>query len=152
MILGFAINKVESERLIPIEELSKYRNVNVNYDINLRNLSVIKPPMGHEKVLRIEYSVTINYLNPTIGFIRFEGFCDHAGTNAETTKQEWEAGKPDISVQNEVANNMMARIIPMAMLISQNLCLPPAAPMPVINFQKPGEQMPKESKFDQYHA
>ncbi len=47
---------------------------------------------------------------------------------------------------------MMARIIPLAMLISQNLCLPPAAPLPVINFQKPGETVVKEEKFDQYHA
>ncbi len=47
---------------------------------------------------------------------------------------------------------MMARIIPLAMLISQNLCLPPAAPLPVITFQKQPGEAPKESKFDQYHA
>lgn len=152
MILGFVINKVESERLVPLDELSKYRNINVNYDINLRNLSVIKPAMGPKEVLRIEYSVTINYLNPTIGFIRFEGFCDHTGMDAEVTRKDWEAGKPDTNVQNEIANNMMARIIPLAMLISQNLCLPPAAPLPVITFQKQGEAPAKESKFDQYHA
>ncbi len=152
MILGFVINKVESERLVPLDELSKYRNINVNYDINLRNLSVIKPAMGPKEVLRIEYSVTINYLNPTIGFIRFEGFCDHTGTDAEATRKDWEAGKPDTDVQNEIANNMMARIIPLAMIISQNLCLPPAAPLPAITFQKPGEAPAKESKFDQYHA
>jgi hypothetical protein len=152
MILGFVINKVESERLVPLDELSKYRNINVNYDINLRNLSVIKPAAGPKEVLRIEYSVTINYLNPTIGFIRFEGFCDHTGTDAEVTRKDWEAGKPDTNVQNEIANNMMARIIPLAMLISQNLCLPPAAPLPVITFQKQPGEAPKESKFDQYHA
>ncbi len=151
MILGFVINRIESARHVPLEELQKYRNVNVNYDINLRNLSLVKPAMGPEKVLRIEYGVAINYLNPSIGFIRFEGFCDYSGVNVEKTHREWEQGHPDAGVQNEVANNMMARIIPLAMLISQNLCLPPAAPLPVINFQKPGEAGEKD-KFDQYHA
>lgn len=151
MIVGFVINKIESARHVPLEELQKYRNINVNYDINLRNLSVVKAPAGPDKVLRIEYGVTINYLNPSIGFIRFEGFCDYSGLNVDKTYNEWEQGRPDSGVQNEVANNMMARIIPLAMLISQNLCLPPAAPMPVINFQKPGEA-PEKDKFDQYHA
>jgi hypothetical protein len=151
MIVGFVINKIESARHVPLEELQKFRNINVNYDINLRNLSTVKSPMGHDKVLRIEYSVTINYLNPSIGFIRFEGFCDHGGGNVEKTLKDWEQGKPDTGIQNEVANNMMARIIPLAMLISQNLCLPPAAPLPVINFQKPEDAVEKD-KFDQYHA
>jgi len=152
MILGFVINKIESARHVPLEELQKFRNINVNYDINMRNISVVKPPVGHDKVLRIEYSISINYLNPSIGFIRFEGFCDHAGSDAEKTMKDWEQGKADINIQNEVANNMMARIIPLAMVISQNLCLPPAAPLPVVNFQKPGETVVKEEKFDQYHA
>lgn len=151
MIVGFAINKIESARHVALEELSKYRNINVNYDINLRNLSVVKLPIAPEKVLRIEYSITINYLNPSIGFIRFEGFCDHVGGDAERTLHEWEAGQADPAIQNEVANNMMARVIPMAMLISQSLCLPPASPLPVINFQKP-EEMATKDKFDQYHA
>ncbi len=92
MILGFVINKIESARHVPLEELQKFRNINVNYDINMRNISVVKPPVGHDKVLRIEYSIAINYLNPSIGFIRFEGFCDHAGSDAEKTMKDWEAG------------------------------------------------------------
>ncbi|AFD00390.1 hypothetical protein Mtc_1641 [Methanocella conradii HZ254] len=149
MIVGFAINKIESARHVSLEELPKYRNINVNYDINLRNLSAVKPPMGPDKVLRIEYSITINYFSPSIGFIRFEGFCDYAGGNIEKILKEWEGGRPDVAVQNEAANNVMARIIPLAMLISQSLCLPPATPLPVINFQKVEAE---KDKFDQYHA
>jgi hypothetical protein len=151
MIVGFVINKAESARHTPLEELPKYRNINVNYDINLRNLSTVKVPAVPDKVLRIEYTVAINYINPSIGFIRFEGYCDHVGGDVDKTLKEWNQGTPDIAIQNEVANNMMARIIPLAMLISQNLCLPPAAPLPVINFQKPGEAGEKD-KFDAYHA
>lgn len=152
MIIGFNISKIESTRHVPPEELHKFRNINVNYDINLRNPSVVTLPNVPGKLLRVEYSVTINYLNPSIGFIRFEGFCDHAGTDAEKTHKDWEAGNADVNVQNEVANNIMARLVPLAMLISQNLNLPPAVPIPIINFQKQAGVKPGEDKFDFYHA
>jgi hypothetical protein len=151
MIVGFCINKIESARHVPLEELSKFRNINVNYDINLRNPAVAKAPAGD--VLRVDYTVAINYLNPSIGYIRFEGFCDKTGGNPTQEKADWDAGHADVQVQNEIANNMMARIIPLALLLSQNLSLPPAVPMPVINFQRPAEgAVPPADKFDQYHA
>ncbi|WP_424359869.1 hypothetical protein [Methanocella sp. MCL-LM] len=151
MIVGFNISKIESTRHVPLEELSKFRNINVNYDINLRNPTVNKAPAG--EVLRVEYTVAINYINPSIGYIRFEGFCDKVGGNPAQEKADWDAGRADVQVQNEIANNMMARIIPLALLLSQNLSLPPAVPMPVINFQRPADgAAPSADKFDQYHA
>lgn len=151
MIIGFSINKIESARHVPLEELAKFRNINVNYDINLRNPAVNKAPAG--EVLRVEYTVAINYLNPSIGYIRFEGFCDKTGGNPTQEKIDWDAGHADVQVQNEIANNMMARIIPLALLLSQNLSLPPAVPMPAINFQRPADgTVPPADKFDQYHA
>ncbi len=147
MFVGFSISKIESARQVPLEELAKYRNINVNYDINLRNPSVVRGQTG--ELLRVEYTVAINYLNPSIGFIRFEGFCDHAGGDTGKAKSEWDAGHADPAIQNEIANNMVARIVPLAMLLAQNLSLPPAVPLPVINFQKPAEARPHEDKFDQ---
>jgi len=150
MFVGFSISKIESARHVPLEELAKYRNINVNYDINLRNPSMARGPGG--EVLRVEFTVASNYLNPSIGFIRFEGFCDHVGGDNEKARKEWDAGHADPAIQNEIANNMVARIVPLAMLLSQNLSLPPVVPLPAINFQKPGEQQPSGDKFDQYHA
>ena len=149
MFVGFSISKVESARHVPLDELVRYRNINVNYDINLRNPTIARSPGGD--VLRVDFSVAINYLNPSIGFIRFEGFCDHAGGDNEKARAEWEAGHADPAIQNEIANNMVARIMPLAMLLSQSLSLPPVMPLPVINFQKAQEQQPGD-KFDQYHA
>jgi len=151
MFVGFSISKVESARQVPLEDLAKYRNINVNYDINLRNPSIARGPGG--EVLRVEFTVAINYLNPSIGFIRFEGFCDHAGGDNEKVRKEWDAGHADPAIQNEIANNMVARIIPLAMLLSQNLSLPPVMPLPVINFQQAQQPGPATGdKFDQYHA
>ena len=151
MFVGFSISKVESARHVPLEDLAKYRNINVNYDINLRNPAIVRGPNG--EMLRVEFTVAINYLNPSIGFIRFEGFCDRAGGDNEKARKEWEAGHADPAIQNEIANNMVARIVPLAMLLSQSLSLPPVVPLPVINFQQAGAQpQPSGDKFDQYHA
>ena len=152
MIIGFSMNRIESARHVPMEELIKYRNINVNYDINLKNPSIVRTYAGYDSVLRVEYSVTINYLNPTIGFIRFEGYCDHAGSDVQKSYDDWEAGRPDLNIQNEIANNVMMRIVPMAMLLSQNLNLPPAVPIPMVNFQRAPTQLKKEERFDSYHA
>lgn len=143
---------MESSRHVALEELPKYRNINVNYDINLKNPVIVKPPAGPDKVLRVEFSLTINYLNPSIGYIRFEGFCDYAGEGPETIRSEWEAGRASPDIQNEVANNMVARVVPHAMLIAQSLSLPPAVPLPMINFQKTTEEQSRQDKFDLYHA
>ncbi len=150
MFVGFSISKIESARHVALEELGRARNINVNYDINLRNPQNARTPGG--EVLRVEFTVAINYLNPSIGFIRFEGFCDHAGGDSQKARQEWEAGRADPVIQNEIANNMVARIAPLAMLIAQNLSLPPVVPLPAINFQQPGSPPPTGDKFDQYHA
>lgn len=149
MIVGFSISKMESARHVSLEELARFRNINVNYDINLKNPAMAKGPTGD--VLRVEYTVAINYINPSIGYIRFEGFCDHSGSSLEKAKKDWDEGKADVNIQNEIANNMMMRIIPLALTISQSMSLPPAVPMPVINFQKPPEGG-QPDKFDQYHA
>ena len=150
MFVGFSVNRVESARHVPLEDLARYRNINVNYDINLRNPAIVRAPVG--EVLRVEFTIAINYLNPSIGFIRFEGYCDHAGGDLARAKVEWDAGRADPAIQNEIANNMVARIVPLAMLISQSLSLPPVVPLPAINFQKPATPPEGGDKFDQYHA
>jgi len=149
MLVGFSISKVESVRHVPLEELAKLRNVNVNYDINLRNPVVAKGPAGD--VLRVDFTFSINYINPSTGYIRFEGFCDRAGGDVGKVKAEWDAGRADPVIQNEIANHMVTRVMPLAMLLSQSLNLPPAMPVPGINFQKPAEFKPPD-RFDQTYV
>lgn len=154
MILNFQVNHIESKIYAGLEEIRKYRNININYDINLKNPSIVieETPFGEKTFLRIEYAFSINYLSPSIGHIRFEGLSDYYNKdeNLKDLKEKWEKGNAPIEVQNEVANIMVTNLAPLAMTLSKTLGLPPALPIPAINFQQAG--MKKREEPTHYHA
>jgi hypothetical protein len=61
------------------EEVRRQKNININYDINLKNTAIVpkQTPFGEKTVLRVEYAFSINYLSPNVGHIRFEGYSDY---------------------------------------------------------------------------
>ena len=75
MILNFQLTNVESKVYSTADDIRKYKNININYDVNLKNPSLVaqNTPFGEKSVLRVEYTFAINYLSPNIGHIRFEG-------------------------------------------------------------------------------
>ena len=152
MILNFQLINVESKVYSSAEDVKKYKNININYDINLKNPSVVtqSTPFGEKSVLRIEYSFAINYLSPNIGHIRFEGLSDYYGEeDLKALKEKWDAGKAPSDVQNEFANTMVANLAPLALLLSKALGLPPSMPVPVINFQ---QSQKKKEEPTYYHG
>lgn len=152
MILNFQFTTVESKVYSSSEDIRKYKNININYDINLKNPSVMAQgtPFGEKTVLRVEYSFAINYLSPNIGHIRFEGLSDYySEENLRELKEKWDDGKAPGDIQNEIANNMVANLAPLALLISKALGLPPSMPVPVINFQ---HMQKKKEEPTYYHG
>lgn len=139
MILNFQLTTVESKNYSSAEDIRKYKNININYDVNLKNPSIVveKTPFGEKSVLRVEYSFTINYLSPNIGHIRFEGVSDYySEEDLKSLKEKWDSGNAPGDVQNELANSMVGNLAPLALLLSKSLGLPPSMPVPVINFQQ----------------
>lgn len=139
MILNFQLTTVESKTYSNAEDIRKYKNININYDVNLKNPSIVveKTPFGEKSVLRVEYSFAINYLSPNIGHIRFEGLSDYfSEEDLKSLKEKWDSGNAPGDVQNELANSMVANLAPLALLLSKSLGLPPSMPVPVINFQQ----------------
>ncbi len=139
MILNFQLTTVESKTYSSAEDIRKYKNININYDVNLKNPSIIveKTPFGEKSVLRVEYSFAINYLSPNIGHIRFEGLSDYySEEDLKSLKEKWDSGNAPGDVQNELANSMVSNLAPLALLLSKSLGLPPSMPVPVINFQQ----------------
>ncbi|MDI6889183.1 MAG: hypothetical protein QMC78_05825 [Methanocellales archaeon] len=138
MILNLEINKIESHRHVPVEDIRGCKNI--NNDINIRSTALVKrsTPWGEKTVLRAEYSYAINYLGPNIGYIRFEGTADYYDDEKrlEQIKKDWDQGSAPIEILNEVANTMVASVTPLAMNISKSLGLPPAVQIPKITFQK----------------
>lgn len=139
MILNFQLTTVESKNYSSAEDIRKYKNININYDVNLKNPSIVveKTPFGEKSVLRVEYSFAVNYLSPNIGHIRFEGLSDYfSEEDLKSLKEKWDSGNAPGDVQNELANSMVANLAPLALLLSKSLGLPPSMPVPVINFQQ----------------
>lgn len=153
MILNFQLINVESKVYSGTEDIRKYKNININYDINLRNPTVVtqSTPFGEKPVLRVEYTFAINYLSPNIGHIRFEGLSDYySEDNLKELKDKWDAGNAPGDVQNEIANTMVANLAPLALLLSKALGLPPSMPVPVINFQQQAQKKKEEPTY--YHG
>ncbi len=152
MILNFQLTNVESKVYSTAEDVRKYKNININYDINLKNPSIVtqSTPFGEKSVLRVDYAFAINYLSPNIGHIRFDGLADYyTEDELKGLKEQWDAGKAPVDVQNEIANSMVANLAPLALLLSKSLGLPPSMPVPVINFQ---QQMKKKEEPTYYHG
>jgi len=146
MILNFLLTNVESKVYSTSEDIRKYKNININYDVNLKN-----PSLGEKSVLRVEYTFAINYLSPNIGHIRFEGSSDYySDEDLKDLKEKWDAGKAPGDIQNELANTMVANLAPLALLISKSLGLPPSMPIPVINFQQAQQKKKEEPSY--YHG
>lgn len=154
MILNFHLTNIESRIFSSPEDIRKYRNININYDVNLKNPSVVvqETPLGEKSIMRVEFTFAINYMSPNIGHIRFEGASDYYGEeNLDELKTKWDSGKAPDNIQNEIANTMVSNVAPLALMISKALGLPPSMPVPVINFQeKTQAQKKKEPTY--YHG
>jgi hypothetical protein len=153
MILNFQLTNVESKVYSTSEDIRKYKNININYDVNLKNPALVSQstPFGEKSVLRVEYTFAINYLSPNIGHIRFEGVTDYySDEDLKALKEKWDSGKAPGDIQNELANTMVANLAPLALLLSKSLGLPPSMPIPVINFQQQAQKKKEEPSY--YHG
>ena len=155
MIVNFRVTQVESKIYVDPEEVKRQKNVNINYDINLKNTAIVsKPtPFGEKTILRVEYAFSINYLSPNVGHIRFEGYSDYYSDEDDLNqiKSDWDAGKAPSNVQNQIANTMVSNLAPLAITLSSKLGLPPAMPLPAINFQQKKAGKP-ETVETMYHG
>ncbi len=151
MIVNFKVTQVESRTYVTSEEVRKQKSININYDISLKNTTILpkQTPFGEKTVLRVEYAFSINYLSPNVGHIRFEGYSDYYSDEENLTriKSEWDAGKAPPDVQNQIANTMVSNLAPLAVTISSTLGLPPAMPLPNINFQQQKKPAPVQTTY-----
>ena len=155
MIVNFRVTQVESKIYVDPEEVKKQKNVNINYDINLKNTAVVpkQTSFGEKTILRVEYAFSINYLSPNVGHIRFEGYSDYYSDEDDLIqiKSDWDQGKAPSKVQNQIANTMVSNLAPLAITLSSKLGLPPAMPLPAINFQQKKAGKPEKVET-MYHG
>lgn len=136
MITIFRIKSIEAKAFVPHEEIDNYKQVQINCDINMQKATLSSDATS----FKIEFSLALTYLAPSIGHIRFEGIMVYA--NSSTSKQDmrelkkaWDSGAPPANVWNELANTCMHNTAPIALLLSRATGLPPAIPIPSITIQ-----------------
>jgi len=115
MIKGMRILSTESQVFMHPEEIKKYKTINIAYEFTLEEPIVIKD------VIRVEYRLAIVYSNPSMGYLRYRGEVD---CTLEKEKELTNAQR------SEIAHNIMLNILPLALLSSRSMGLPPAVPLP----------------------
>ncbi len=143
MITAFNIRKIEVH-----SHPDPALGVQIQHELKLNkpNVTQIKTPFGETNVMRVEYTLHIQYINPTMGYMIFEGSLDHYGLQ-DTDVSKWYENTKDVKInqmKNEASNAIMQNILPVAMMISSHVGLPPAIQLPIIMF---GE-VPKTQKND----
>ncbi|MEA3293715.1 MAG: hypothetical protein U9P81_01890 [Euryarchaeota archaeon] len=153
MIIGFQVKQIDSKTFVNTEDAKKYKSININFDINIKNpiLTEQQTPFGQKQSIAIEFALSINYLNPNIGYIRFEGSTNYYQEDGlEALHKQWTSGSAPPAVQNEVANTMVNNLVPLALTISKTLGLPPAVPLPGVNYK--GKMQKKNEDPTHYHG
>lgn len=147
MILNFNITQIETKAYMSPEEIHKYHNINITNEINIKDPSIIKSSQisGEIPILKVNWSLSINYLNPSMGYIRFTGIMNCRYKDPEPLLTEL-----PVNIKNEMANaillNMASYLIETAKLHN----LPSPIPIPKVDFGK--NTIKKDNNDIGYHG
>ncbi len=126
MITNLYVKSIETKVYMTQEELSKHHNINIANEINISNPSLIGVPA----MLRVNWSLSINYLNPSIGYIRVTGTINYNHNSPESLLKTL---PNDIKSQmaNTILTNLASYLIETAKLHN----IPSPIPLPRITFE-----------------
>jgi len=145
MITALYVTKMESRKFVRNNTVG---TIQINHNITLKTPRVVEKVtmFGSKNVMTIDFQMFINYLNPSIGEIMFEGCVDYYVEKPSDIIGEWENGESDTvnKIKSDVSNNLMGNIIPFAAMVAQKMELPPVFPIPRIAFGKPSEKQVKK--------
>ncbi len=123
MICSMRITKTESQVFMHPDEIQKHKTINIAYDFALEEPKIIKSKTGGKDTIGVEYKFSIIYTNPSMGHLRYQGdvVCPENVTKPSDVTDE---------LRNEIAHTIMLNILPLALLSSRSMGLPPAVPLP----------------------
>ncbi|MAG47948.1 hypothetical protein CL617_05050 [archaeon] len=132
-VVGFNINKIEAEK-----KVKDIKNLQVRYSPNIKNAELQELGLGKkQEVLKIDFTYKVEYID--VGNISFEG---HAliVDEIKEIKEFLETWKKDKSIQTpfsmKVINVILLRANIKALLLSQEINLPPPFQLPIITQNK----------------
>jgi len=136
-IVGFNFDKIDAEKKRPVEP-----PVNVNTGLVIKDMKEEKVPVGKsETVLRLDFEFTVKY-DPKIANILLGGhllYLDES-KKAKAVLKKWTKDKKlDQDVMQVIMNTILIKSNIKALMISQELNLPPHVKLPIIQ-PKPVEE------------
>jgi len=126
-ISNFEVSMLEAKRFSKVGE--KIGNVRIDHNSTISQITKVSDDLA-----ALEFRFTVNYAG--MGFIKIEGVLN-LETDAEALTKGWAAtgAMPD-DVANLVHNTIVSNCLPIALLVSRDVRMPPPVPLPRINIQK----------------
>jgi len=132
MIIGFEIEKVDASRFVEVVEIASTAKINVNVDIKLTHARMTSSHVTGGEVLTADYSLTVNYLNPEVGLIRFAGRIHYTGPDAQDASEKWDKKDVAPKAKLEMTNGVLSQMAPMMMMLAHQMSLPSPVQVPII--------------------
>ncbi|MBS3163107.1 hypothetical protein J4427_00245 [Candidatus Woesearchaeota archaeon] len=145
-IIGFSINKIQAEKSGEINQ-----NVDIASDLKISKVSEEKVVIDKaQTALRFDFDFIVNY-NPNFGNINLSGYILYM-EGEETAKkilESWKKSKVlEPGLMEKLFNSILMRCNIKALLLSQELNLPPHIRLPIVVSEKESKEL--KSKKDNY--
>jgi len=128
-ITSFEVTAIEARRFSSLGE--KLKNIRVD-----QNSTVTQITRVSEDTAAVDFRFLVNYSNK--GFIKVEGRISLVG-EISPLMEEWSSkGNMPTEVANLVHNVVVSNCLPVALLVSRDVKLPPPIPIPRIDLKKQG--------------
>ena len=138
-IVGFNFTKIEAEK----KEMIKGK-ININNNVNINQVEEKDLSLGNQKqkVLTFNFEFIAKY-DPNIGSIKFTGEVLFMG-DAKQTKEILDGWKKNKKLPKEVMPNILNTIMSkcniQALILSEQINLPPPIPLPKLQAAQPEEK------------
>ena len=139
MIVGFGFTKLSAER----KEAAKGK-IDINNNVTIKNVEEADISFGDNKqnVIKFIFEFTSKY-EPSVGIILFEGELLYM-EDPKKTKEILTSWKKDKKVPKELMagllNTILTKCNVQALILSQQVNLPPPIPLPQVHINAPAEK------------
>ncbi len=136
MIVGFGFTKLSAEK----KEAAKGK-IDINNNVSIKDVKEDSFSLGNDKqnVLKFIFEFTSKY-EPAIGTILFEGELLYL-EDSKKTKEILTSWKKEKKIPKEIMagllNTILTKCNVQALILSQEVNLPPPIPMPKVQMQAP---------------
>ncbi|MFH1641275.1 MAG: hypothetical protein ABIC04_00070 [Nanoarchaeota archaeon] len=140
-IIGFNFNLINAKR-----DSTASGKISVGNNVSIKDIEETTFPLGKEKqtALKFSFEFTSKY-EPKIGDITLGGDLLYIGDSSKTKKilDDWKKDKKITSdIMKNILNTVLTRGNILALILSQEVNLPPPIPLPKVNV----EESTKEEK------